>query len=218
MSRTRLRIIALVSLGAFALLAVAVSHGQGPSYFERGALHFEHHAFPGLGPNAAGSSGWPDVASLLAVPVIGAVLLVSLVYGALRRVLRRVAVYGALAGAAFLIGEEIMKPLVQQRFHGELSFPSGNVTAVCATALAMWMALYPVMGKWARVTTFVLGAGWTLLMAQAVVGAYWHTPLDTVGSVLLSVGILTAGGSFFERAARPSTSVPLEYEPILDRV
>ncbi len=32
------------------------------------------------------------------------------------------------------------------RGSGQLSFPSGNVTAVCATALAMWIALYPVLG------------------------------------------------------------------------
>ena len=77
----------------------------------------------------------------------------------------------------------------------ELSFPSGNVTAVCATALAMWIALYPVLGKWARIITFVFAATWTFLMSVAVVGAFWHTPLDAIGSVLLSVGVVTAAGA-----------------------
>ena len=37
-------------------------------------------------------------------------------------------------------------------------------------------------------------------MAVAVVGALWHTPLDTVGSILLSVGIVTGGAAVFEHA------------------
>ena len=32
-------------------------------------------------------------------------------------------------------------------------------------------------------------------MAVAVVGAFWHTPLDDVGSILLSVGVVTAGAA-----------------------
>ncbi len=52
----------------------------------------------------------------------------------------------------------------------------------CATALAMWLALYPLLGARARIITFVLGVAWTLLMSLAVVGAHWHTPLDAVGS------------------------------------
>ena len=69
-----------------------------------------------------------------------------------------------------------------------------------------------------RGSFLALGAWWTLLMAQAVVGAYWHTPLDTVGSVLLSVGLVTAGGSFFERKASPSPSLPAERAPVMDLV
>ena len=113
-------------------------------------------------------------------------MIASLVFGALRRILLRVGVFAGFAAAAFVISEQIAKPVVGERFFGELSFPSGNVTAVCATAVAMWIALYPVLGKWARGITFVFGAAWTLLMSVAVVGAIWHTPLDCVGSVLLS--------------------------------
>jgi hypothetical protein len=216
-SRTKLRFAALVSLVAFTLLAVAVWRGHQPFHFEWRAVHFERHAFDSFGASASlnGSSDLPD---LLAAPAIIAVLLVSVIYGALRRVLLRVAVYAGLAAAAFVVGEEIMKPLVQERYFAELSFPSGNVTAVCATAFAMWVALYPVLGRWGRITTFVLGAAWTVLMSLAVIGALWHAPLDVVGSILLSVGVVTAGGSFFERKAIPPASVPAEQEPVLNRV
>jgi hypothetical protein len=55
----------------------------------------------------------------------------------------------------------------------------------------------------------VLGAAWTLLMSLAVVGAQWHTPLDAVGSILLSIGIVTAGAALFEPAGtqRPGKTV-----------
>ena len=62
----------------------------------------------------------------------------------------------------------------------------------------MWLALYPLIGKQARIIMFVFGVAWTLLMSLAVVGARWHTPLDAVGSILLSVGVVTAGAAVFE--------------------
>ena len=90
--------------------------------------------------------------------------------GALKRVLLRVVAGAAFATMAFEVGEHVMKPLVQERFGGPLSFPSGHVTAVCATALAMWIALYSVLGQSTHVITFAVGAAWTLLMSVAVVG------------------------------------------------
>jgi len=61
---------------------------------------------------------------------------------------------------------------------------------VGATALAVWLALYPLLGKRARNIALFIGAAWTL-MALAVVGSLWHTPLDDMGSILRSVGIVT---------------------------
>ena len=104
------------------------------------------------------------------------------------------------AAAALLISEHVAKPLVQRTYNAELTFPSGHVTAVSATALSMWLALYPLLGKRARGVTLALGVAWTLLMSVAVVGALWHTPLDAVGSILLSIGIVTAGAAVFEPA------------------
>ena len=59
----------------------------------------------------------------------------------------------------------------------------------------MSIALYSVLGQSTRVITFAVGAAWTLLMSVAVVGTLWHTPLDAVGSVFLSVGFVTAGAA-----------------------
>ncbi len=203
MSRLRLTVIALVSLLATALLGLAVSRNLT-------AYRLEHHVLQLLG-HPPDVDRWADLADFLAVPVIGAVFLVSVVYGALRRVLLRVGVLAVFAVAALLISEYIAKPLVQERFSGALSFPSGNVTAVCATALAMWLALYPVLGNVGRGITFAFGAVWTLLMSLAVIGAFWHTPLDCIGSVLLSAGVVAAGAALL--APRPSRALPVDPEP-----
>jgi hypothetical protein len=196
MSRSRLTAVALVSLLVTALLSLGVSRGFGALRLEWRTLQFlPRHR----------STSWGDLANFLAVPVIGGVLIASLVLGALRRVLLRVLVGAGSAALAFVISEQIMKPLVGQRWNGPLlSFPSGNVTAVCATALAMWIALYPVLGQWTRVITFVFGATWTLLMSIAVVGAFWHTPLDAIGSVLLSVGVVTGVAAILKPRTGPA--------------
>jgi hypothetical protein len=199
MSRSRLAVVALVSLLVTALLSLGVSRGFGALRLEWRTLQFlPRHR----------STSWGDLANFLAVPVIGGVLIASLVFGALRRVLLRVLVGAGSAALAFVISEQIMKPLVGQRWNGPLlSFPSGNVTAVCATALAMWVALYPVLGQWTRIITFVFGAAWTLLMSIAVVGAFWHTPLDAIGSVLLSVGVVTGVAAFLKPRTGPAPPV-----------
>ncbi len=209
MSRVRLALIALVSLLATELLGIAVSRGFG-------AYGLEHHAVHLLGPPPRADSWgdvyrWIDIAELLAVPMIATVFVAGVVYGALQGVLLRVVVLAGFAAAAFLIGDQIAKPAVHSLLGGQLSFPSGNVVAVCATALAMWFALYPVLGNAARVITIAFGAAWTLLMSVAVVGAYWHRPLDCVGSILLSVGIVTEGAAIMTPA--PSQAPPAEPEP-----
>ena len=190
--RSKLTVTALMCLFAFALLTWAVAHGRGPYRFEDPALEW-------LGTPSALRS-WADLAELLAAPTIGAVIVVSCAFGLFRRAFFRVAVYTVFAVAALLISDHVAKPLVQRTYNAELTFPSGHVTAVSATALAMWLALYPLLGKRARKVPLVLGLAWTLLMSLAVVGAQWHTPLDAVGSILLSVSIVTAGAAVFEPA------------------
>ena len=88
---------------------------------------------------------------------IGAVLVVSFALALARRTFFRVAVYAVLAAAVLLISEHVAKPLVQRTSYGELTFPSGNLTAVSATAMARCLALYPLLGKRARNVTLVVG-------------------------------------------------------------
>ena len=197
---SRLKVVALTCLLATATLGLVVAHGHSPYAFEKSALAW-------LGPPSANNT-WADFAKFLAAPVVGAVLVTAFVIGQLRRALLRVAAYAGLAASAVLISENVAKPLVQRTYQAELTFPSGHVTIASASALAAWLALYPLLGKWARNIVLVLGVAWTVLMSLAVVGAHWHTPVDAVGSVLLSVGIVSAGAVAFEPfgARRPFMS------------
>jgi membrane-associated phospholipid phosphatase len=186
-------VIAVTCLCSFAALALAVAHGNGP-------YGFEDRAFTWLGaPSTTGT--WASLSELLAGPAIGIALLIAVGLGTARRGLPRVVVYAAIAGTAFLVSEHVAKPLVQRSYYGELTFPSGSVTAVSATTLAMWLALYPLLGNRARVVQAMISVAWTLLTALAVVGALWHTPLDDLGSILLSIGIVTGGAAIFEPMA-----------------
>ncbi len=210
-TRSTLSAIAVVSLLATTLLSLAVSRGSSGFELDRDAF-----LLLGRPPDV---DLWKHVADLLAAPVIAFVVVASVVFGALSGILLRVGIFAGIAAAAFLISEYLIKPMVGERFFGQLSFPSGNVTAVCATALALWIALYPVLGKWARIITFVLGLAWTGLMAAAVVGALWHTPLDCVGSLLLSLGVVTAGAAVYQpKPAPPSSLAPAEPPRVMGRV
>jgi undecaprenyl-diphosphatase len=191
--RAKLTITGVLCLLATALLALVVAHTRGPFAFEEPALKWLGH------PSARGTS--LNLANLLAAPAIGIALAASFALGFFRRALLRVVVYAALGAAALLISEQVAKPLVHRTFDTEFTFPSGHVTAVSATALALWLALYPLIGRMARKSTLVLGAAWTLLISLAVIGAQWHTPLDALGSILLAVGVVAGGAALLEPAA-----------------
>jgi hypothetical protein len=202
MPRFALTVTALVSLTAFVLLSLAVARGQGPYGFEDPTFGWLKSLYP--------VAAWARFAKDLAAPLVAALLVVSFAIGIAKRSSYRVIAYAALAVLALLTSEYVAKPLVQRTYYAELTFPSGNVTAVCATACGMWLALFPLLGRRPRNVALVIGAAGTLLMAVAVVGALWHTPLDDLGSILLSVGIVTGGGAVFEEitARRESASTP----------
>ena len=159
---------------------------------------------------------WGRFADFLGTPVIVAVVLVSLVFGLSGGCCPRVVAGAAFATIALEVNEHVVKPLVQERFRGALGFPSGHVTAgLRHGAWPCGSRCTPSSGDSGRAITFALGAAWTLLMSVAVVGAFWHTPLDDVGSLLLSVGFVTAGAAILGPKKRaPAPPVETEPEPV----
>jgi membrane-associated phospholipid phosphatase len=210
-SNSRLTITALVCLVATAALALAVAHNSSPYGFEDPALDW-------LG-RPSSLRAWGDLTELLTAPAVFAGLVVALAVGMLKHATWRVLLYAVAAIAAFLISEHVAKPLVQRTYQGELTFPSGSVTAVCATVLAIWLALGPRLGRRAGNVVLAIGVAWVLLISLAVVSAHWHTPVDAVGSILLSVGIVTAGAAIFESAGarRFSTRVRRQFGTVRGR-
>jgi membrane-associated phospholipid phosphatase len=197
---------AVACLCTFVLLSLVVADGRGP---------FEDPVFSWLGAPAAAAS-WAVLSERLTTPLIGVVLVLSVALGVARQALLRVAIYAAFAVLVFLVSEHVAKPLIHRSYYGELTFPSGSVTAVSATAFGAWLAVSPSLGKRVRVATFVIAVAWILLVATAVVGALWHTPLDDLGSILLSIGIVAGGGAVFERATARPTDAGAEH-PVLGR-
>ena len=111
-----------MSLYATAILATAVAHGSSPYGFEDPVIRW-------FGPHHAIRS-WAHLAEFLAGPIIIAVLVVSFGVGLARRAFVRVVFYAALALWTLLLSDDVIKPLVQRTYDAELTFPSGNVTAV----------------------------------------------------------------------------------------
>jgi hypothetical protein len=204
----KLTITALMCLLATAALALAVAHRSVPYGFEDPALNW-------LGPPST-LRAWGRLTELLTAPAVLAALVAALVAGLLKRATWRVMLYAALAVLAFLISEHVAKPLVQRTYEEELTFPSGSVTAVSATVFAIWFALGPRLGRRARTVALAIGVAWILVISVAVVGAHWHTPVDAVGSILLSAGIITAGAAIFESAGarRLSARVRRRFETV----
>src|ERR1700722_15111604 len=103
MSRSRLTVIALVSMFATALLSLAVSRGHSADGLEQHAL--------GVLERAPAVDRWGEGADFLAAPVIGAVVLACLAFGAVKRVLLRVVAGAGCAILALEINEHVVKPL-----------------------------------------------------------------------------------------------------------
>ncbi len=175
------------------MLAGAVAHTQGPD-------GFEVPVFSWLGA-PSNDAAWAKVAELLATPVIAVVLVACAALCLVGRVFLRFAIFLAFGAGTLLANEYVFKPLVQRSYVGEPSFPSGNVTAVAATVLVVWLALFPILGRRARGALLLVGAAWVMVMAVAMVGAEWHTPLDDLGSLLLSIGIVAGGAAMYEQTA-----------------
>ena len=151
MSTARLTVVALVCMFAGAALSLAVAHGTGPYGFEDPAITW-------LGRPSA-LEEWGKWSNLLGNPVVAVVVVASLAFGVARGAAIRVVLFVVLALAAFLINEHIAKPLVGRTYDGALTFPSGHVTAACATAFAMWLALFPLLKKEARHRDSAAGLG-----------------------------------------------------------
>lgn len=87
---------------------------------------------------------------------------------------------------ALVLCELAVKPAVGRTLGGALSYPSGSTVGAAALAAA---AVLAVPARW-RVIPAVLGAGYAIWMAVAVVALRWHYPTDAIAGLAFGVGVV----------------------------
>ena len=178
---------AVACLCTFVLLSLVVADGRGP-------YGFEDPVFSWLGAPAT-TAGWAVLSERLSTtPVIGVVLVLSVARWRRqtgpspgRPLTRR------LPSLAFLVSEHVAKPLIQTELLRRTHLPLGQRHRGSATAFGAWLALYPLAREASAKGHVRHRCGLDPLVAAAVMGALWHTPLDDLGSILLSIGIVAGG-------------------------
>ena len=197
----------LVSAGFAILLAVAlgaiVAYRSGPYEFDAEWLEemVEHRSplwdVPAFAMNFLGG-GWFGV---IVVPVGVAV---ALLIG--RK--RWSALYFVLASAASAGLVQLLKNLFGRARPEEIlvtadfgSFPSGHVANAATIAVAISLILQ-------RVWVWFAGAAWVVLMmlSRTYLGAHWLS--DTVGGLVLGVGVAVIAWAPFASRLREEWSVP----------
>jgi membrane-associated phospholipid phosphatase len=119
------------------------------------------------------------------VVIVGAVVFAAL---AVPRDLPRAVACLVGPPLAVLVGEELIKPLVDRTLGGTLTYPSGSTTGAAALAAA---AILVAPGRWKRVAA-VAGTAYAIWMTTAVVALRWHFPTDALAGVLLGAGFVVA--------------------------
>src|SRR5665213_1818695 len=105
---------------------------------------------------------------------------------------RRLALLSGLGPlVAVALTDYVLKPLINRRILGVLSFPSGHTTAsvALATVLAVGMlgASRPAWSPVARWFVVVAAAAAALVIAVALVAAGYHYATDTIGGAALAI-------------------------------
>ncbi|MBO0839382.1 MAG: phosphatase PAP2 family protein, partial [Sciscionella sp.] len=192
------RVLAGVAGGCFAitaLLAVIYHGGRIASGVDEAVSSAITHAFAGhdrLLHAALIPTDPPVVYTAIAITVVVAILDRRPALAAL-----------AIVGPALSIGlTEALKPLVDRRYTGQLSMPSGHTSGtVSVLAVLVLYACVRVATRW-RVLALVLTVGVSIAAMAALVGMHYHYPTDTIAGAALSIGVVCAAAPAMESATR----------------
>ena len=124
--------------------------------------------------------------------------------------------YGALftavtPGLAFLLAEEVVKPLVGRGSDNVWMFPSGTVTVVAASVVATVILVYRWSGRTGAIVASLALAAIPLGMCAAVIVLQWHYATDALGGLALggAVAFAVAGVlAAFEEGGPDESHVP----------
>jgi membrane-associated phospholipid phosphatase len=146
------------------------------------------------------------LASLSSSVAVCAVIGVGIAFAAWRRRWEVLGLAVLAPGLCALVTEVVMKPLVDRRHEGSLSYPSGHMVMVVSAFTVLVLAVCAGRSVGARVIAFV---GWLLVavcLAAGLVAMDYHYPTDTVGALGVGLGVVLPGAIIADRlSARRST-------------
>ncbi len=193
-----------VLAGVVVVLAVRVRSLGGPLRID---VWVSHHLLARLPTNGLpGGPGYDWIARVGAPGVVVVLTVFTLAWAVHRR-----DAYGALftavtPGLAFLLAEEVVKPLVGRGSDNVWMFPSGTVTVVAASVVATVILVYRWSGATGAIVASLALAAIPLGMCAAVIVLQWHYATDALGGLALggAVAFAVAGvlAAFEEAAGR----------------
>jgi membrane-associated phospholipid phosphatase len=136
------------------------------------------------------------------------VLLACVAIGALflwceRRRLALLSLLGPLAAVA--LTDVVLKPLINRRYLGALSFPSGHTTATVAivtvVVIGMTGANQPRWPLTVRLLIVAVAVATALTVAIALVAARYHYATDTMGGAALAIATVMTGALAIDETA-----------------
>ena len=135
--------------------------------------------------------------------VIVGVALAAVFFWRGRRRLALLSLLGPLVAVG--LTDLALKPLINRRFRGLLSFPSGHTTASVALAtvvvVAMLGASHPDWSPVARWLVAAVVAATAISVAIALVGADYHYATDTIGGAALAIAAVMSCALVIDMAA-----------------
>jgi len=176
-----------VTLGAFVIaMAVAFAGDRTATHFD---LRVMLHLYSWYPDRRTLASRVADIGGSAAVAGVTLVLVVVL-YATQRYRAAVLAVLGPLVATG--ITEWVLKPAVDRRVLGYVTYPSGHATGAFAMATVIAVVLLGAgdrSRRTARVLATIVVFGIACLVAVSLVVAAYHVPTDTLGGA--GVGIST---------------------------
>jgi membrane-associated phospholipid phosphatase len=181
-------VLAVVSVLAVMVLAVAHHRSNGPDPFDR----WVGTAVRKVWPHAGGSA---HIVDHLAAPIPAAIVVAALVVGCLLAKRWRLAVVAAIGLLSAAATTTVLKPLVGRTIHGDnLAFPSGHTGFATAVGLLLGLLVIGLFGLGRTVGCAVLLGG-TLtvgaVMAVDQVALDAHYATDTVGGFFTAAAVVS---------------------------
>lgn len=170
--------LALVTLSAFAVLAVDVDHGSRFLGHDGRVRHWlmrwgSFHSADWLMSHTRNAPAYVlilGIAGVITARARGPRLGLAVALGPL---------------IAWLATEHVLKQLIDRPWH---AFPSGHTAAAASCALAFALAAAP-RSLWLRGLLGSIGLGAVAVIGWAATASYAHDPVDVLGGLLFGVGI-----------------------------